>query len=191
MKKILSGILVASLLAVGCTPTETADSGNGNSNEPVPYRDTSGKWGYQVGSGKTVIEPTFDAAMRFKDGLARVKTGGKTGFIGKDGSFKIEAKFDNGADFANGFAPVAVDGKWGFIDTEGKFKFEPEYSHAERFSAGGYAVVEKDGVFGYIDHEGIFTEGDTPEVIANEKAMSGALAEEEAMESEDPESEEE
>jgi hypothetical protein len=46
-----------------------------------------GKWGYIDRSGTVVIEPGFDEAAEFLDGLARVKVGGKPGYIDRTGNF--------------------------------------------------------------------------------------------------------
>ena len=41
-----------------------------------------------------VIEPKFELASLFSEGLAAVKSGGKWGFIDKSGKFAIEPRFD-------------------------------------------------------------------------------------------------
>ena len=46
-----------------------------------------GKWGYVDGGGKTVIEPNFDEAGGFTDGIARVTRDGKSGWIDKSGKY--------------------------------------------------------------------------------------------------------
>ncbi|EMU6300714.1 WG repeat-containing protein, partial [Campylobacter coli] len=46
-------------------------------------------------SGKFVIEPKFDDAWNFNEGLAGVELNGKWGFIDKSGKIVIEPKFDD------------------------------------------------------------------------------------------------
>jgi hypothetical protein len=46
-----------------------------------------GRWGFIDKSGKIVINPQFDEAMAFADGLARVKVGHKTGYINTAGKY--------------------------------------------------------------------------------------------------------
>jgi len=48
---------------------------------------TGGRWGFIDKSGKIVINPQFDEAMAFTDGLARVKVGHKTGYINASGKY--------------------------------------------------------------------------------------------------------
>ena len=54
---------------------------------------TTGKWGFIDKTGSFVINPQFDFAWSFSDGLAAVRIGdyetGKYGFIDKTGSFVI------------------------------------------------------------------------------------------------------
>lgn len=47
--------------------------------EEIAYKDSNGKWGFVNNDGKTVIEPKFDEAMSFSNGLAAVRSGDKWG----------------------------------------------------------------------------------------------------------------
>jgi hypothetical protein len=47
----------------------------------------AGRWGYIDKSGKFVINPQFDEASPFADGLARVKVGRKTGYVNASGKY--------------------------------------------------------------------------------------------------------
>ncbi|EGQ2639350.1 WG repeat-containing protein, partial [Campylobacter coli] len=53
------------------------------------------RWGFIDRSGKFVIEPKFDDAWNFNEGLAGVELNGKWGFIDKSGKIVIEPKFDD------------------------------------------------------------------------------------------------
>jgi hypothetical protein len=72
-------------------------------------------------TGTFVINPQFDDALPFSEGLAAVRIGdfetGKWGFIDKTGSFVINPQFDTVRSFTEGLALVE-DGttrKFGFI----------------------------------------------------------------------------
>ena len=71
-------------------------------------------------TGRVVINPQFDAALRFADGLAAVRIGdentGKWGYIDKQGKMVINAQFDDAWSFAEGLAVMRMGGKWGYID---------------------------------------------------------------------------
>ena len=45
------------------------------------------KWGFIDVTGRLVIEPRFDSAWQFGDGVAKVKVNGKRGYIDKTGKY--------------------------------------------------------------------------------------------------------
>jgi hypothetical protein len=67
------------------------------------------KWGYIDKTGKIVIEPTFDGAGPFSEGLTWVKTNNKYGFIDKTGKLIIETqKYTFVSLFSEGLALVVT-----------------------------------------------------------------------------------
>ena len=80
-------------------------------------------------TGQIAINPHFDFAGDFVEGLALVRIGswetGKYGYIEKTGHFVINPQFDHAEDFADGLALVRIGdyktGKWGYIDKSGKY----------------------------------------------------------------------
>ena len=119
-----------------------------------------------------VVEPRFDLAGPFKEGLAQVKIDGKMGYIDKSGTMVIEPRFEDDqfqsdpdekpvfiGEFVEGLAAVRhalgleqVAG-WGFIDTTGRFVIPPVYTDAFMFSEG-LARVMDEGQWGYVDPSG-------------------------------------
>jgi hypothetical protein len=81
--------------------------------------DTTGKWGFIDKTGHYVINPQFDSAEPFSDGLAAVRIGGwetgKFGFIDKTGHIVINPQFDFVSAFSDGLAAVRIGSKWGYI----------------------------------------------------------------------------
>ncbi|GHT08964.1 hypothetical protein FACS189426_05930 [Bacteroidia bacterium] len=59
-----------------------------------PFSDNNNKYGYRNKKGETVINPQFDDADTFSEGLAPVKIGDKIGFIDKKGKIVINPQFD-------------------------------------------------------------------------------------------------
>ena len=45
------------------------------------------RWGFIDKNGKWTINPQFDEAMPFSDGLAQVKIGRKIGYVDTDGKY--------------------------------------------------------------------------------------------------------
>jgi len=126
--------------------------------EGLIYVKVNGKWGFMDENGKMVIEPQFDYASYFSEGLAAVGTGNftpKWGFIDKTGKYVIEPQFTDAHFFLDGMAVAAKDEKYGFIDKEGNFVIEPQFKYAYHFS-DGLAPVQADTKWGYIDKAGKF-----------------------------------
>jgi hypothetical protein len=66
-----------------------------------------------------VIQPIYDFADDFTDGLARVQRNGKYGYINPKGEAAIPLVYDDARNFSEGLASVKQNGKWGFIDPKG------------------------------------------------------------------------
>jgi hypothetical protein len=122
------------------------------------------KWGYIDGKGKIVIEPRFDEAHKFSEGLALVTTKLKAGFIDSTGKFVIEPKYTFAFDFSEGLAAVGIsmDDERGYIDRKGNIVIKPAFSWAGPFKDGlAQVLVRREGtanlsVLGYIDKTGKF-----------------------------------
>lgn len=103
------------------------------------------KYGYVDKNGKIVINPEFDLATEFSEGLAAVmifitdtnsKLGytNKLGYIDKTGKMVIKPQFDLAADFSEGLAAIMIGGKFGYIDKTGKIVIRPQFDLAFRFT---------------------------------------------------------
>ncbi|MCL4479776.1 MAG: WG repeat-containing protein, partial [Deltaproteobacteria bacterium] len=102
---------------------------------------TGGAVGYINKSGKFVINPQFDEAWVFTDGLAMIKLGNKRGFIDKSGKYVINPQFDTANWFRGGVAAACSSGKCGYIDKSGKYIISPQFDNANDFH-DGFAAVE-------------------------------------------------
>ena len=126
----------------------------------IPYRKKD-KWGFCDRNKKIVIQPTYDWASSFSEGLARVGIGEypntKYGFIDKKGNYVIQPIYDEAWSFSEGLAPVGIgkllNTKWGFIDKKRNYVIQPTYDWASSFSEGLARVVLNDK-YGYIDTKG-------------------------------------
>jgi hypothetical protein len=115
-------------------------------------------YGYKDPStGAVVLEPKWDAAGPFCEGVACVKLfkAGGTRYIDMTGQVVIPPNKFTGRNFHSGLAVAARHGtgKLGFIDRRGKFVIEPEFSEADDF-AEGLAHVTVKGKHGFIDTRG-------------------------------------
>ena len=83
------------------------------------------KWGYINSQGSMVIEPIYDDAWEFHEGLAAVKVEWARGYIDCEGKVMISPQFQYAGPFENGRALVQVDGLWGYIRPDGSWETLP------------------------------------------------------------------
>ncbi|NER32842.1 MAG: FHA domain-containing protein [Oscillatoria sp. SIO1A7] len=121
------------------------------------------KFGY-INRWGVAIEPQFNAATQFSEGLAAVLVGQKWGYINEAGDMVINPQFEpprgRGSfegfrGFSEGLALVNVGNKWGYINKKGEFAINPQFDGGSKFSEGLAAVSVK-GEWGYIDKSGKF-----------------------------------
>ncbi len=146
-------------------PRFEAISFNRSGSALIPAKH-QGHWGYIDRTGAFVIDPVFDIAWGFAEGLASVRINGKWGYIDETGSAVIPPQFENAFEFQDGRAAVAIaspgraghstwEKLWGYIDKTGAFVVEPTLHGARNFS-DGLAVVRRthEWEFHYIDKKG-------------------------------------
>lgn len=130
----LALLFCSSMLGCGKTGVAKADD---DSLTPVKI---AGRFGYMDQTGTIRIQPQFESARGFKQGLAAVSLSGKYGFIDKSGRFVIAPQFTGVWDFDEfGMCPVCYDSAqqhWGYVDTLGTLVIDTLFSYAAGFSCG-------------------------------------------------------
>lgn len=66
------------------------------------------KWGYINDSGDWIIEPQFDGAFEFSEGLAKIYQNGLYGYIESTGEYFIQPKYKYATNFSDGLAGVEM-----------------------------------------------------------------------------------
>ncbi len=112
-----------------------------------------GKWGYIDKTGQVVIQPQFDEAKIFSEGLTAVRIGSKWGYINQTGQVIIQPQFDYASRFEEGLALVLINKKGGYINQKGEVVIQPQFDALGPF-AEGLAVVKIGKQYGYIDQNG-------------------------------------
>ena len=115
------------------------------------------KWGYIDHKGKYVINPQFDAAELFRNGLARVESAdGKVGFIDKKGKYVINPEYIDATPFSSGVALVVREGDYiSGIDKKGNEIFKLQQAkYAKWFTENMAAFCNKEGKWGFVDKSG-------------------------------------
>jgi WG containing repeat len=128
------------------------------------YQDC--KLGYVDKTGRVVIQPQFDQAGYFYEGLAGVgiNINGqmKYGFINKAGRFVIDPEFDGVHSFSDGLAGIVLGNKSGYIDRKGRVVISPQFREVTPFYRGlaRVRIFTSEGTFrgrwGVIDKKGQF-----------------------------------
>jgi len=115
------------------------------------------KWGYIDTSGRMVVEPRYQSAGEFHEGLARIHVWSKVtctsgAFTSDDAPlYAFHLLEDDKSDMPGCFPE---GGKFGYIDKAGKVVIAPQFFIAQDFAEGLAAVrVEEtaDSKYGYID----------------------------------------
>lgn len=106
---------------------------------------------FNAKDGKVIVEPKYDHAWIFSDGLAAVEEDGKIKFIDSTGKIVIDngMKYDGASDgyvFHGGYIAVCVESndKYGLMDKTGKMVLPVEYDYIEIANNLEYWRVRKD-----------------------------------------------
>lgn len=107
-----------------------------------------------------IIEPKYDYALPFSEGLALVKLGNKFGYINMKGFYVVQPKYVAARNYNESMAAVAEqmpDGKiyWGFIDCRGMISSHCLYLDIKDYSEGLAAYYSNAyAKWGFIDKNG-------------------------------------
>ena len=121
------------------------------------------KFEYIDREGKIQINPQFEYASVYHDGLALVKMSGdntKYGYISEEGKFVISAKYKEATVFSDEIAwVVQKNGCPTAIDTKGKVLFKADFAESVRSFKDGFAPFRQidtkgDLKWGFISKEG-------------------------------------
>lgn len=114
------------------------------------------KWGYIDREGKIQINPQFEKAYNFIDGVALVLgTDDKYGYIDEKGKYKINPQYKEALPFSEGLAcVVSENGHPQYIDETGKMKFTVTGAEYAGTFHEGLAMVEIKEKWGYINTSG-------------------------------------
>jgi hypothetical protein len=138
--------------------------------------EVKGKTGFMDRTGKIVIEPQFEDAEDFSEGLAPVKIRSeettwcprepsgsrhgftmKWGYIDTTGNLVIPAEFESASPFSEGLGAINQCDEGFFIDKTGKKVTLGEFSEVSSFGAGLSRInigQNQDRMWGYIDKTG-------------------------------------
>ena len=112
------------------------------------------KWGYRNKNGETVINPQFDGAIPFFDGIAVVTIGNKLGAINKKGDIIINPQYDSLFYDSDGLFKTKIGKKWGWVNKKGEIIINPQFDAVICYCEGELAPVQMGSKWAYIDKKG-------------------------------------
>ena len=128
-------------------------------------QNEKGKFGFAREDGTFIVEPVYDQATEYVDGISRVCKGNSWGLLGAGGELITPVKYANIGGFNKyGLAPVNVGGKsdngavsggkFGFINRSGEEVLPLKYTDLEEFDDTNTAWVKEGSKYGLIDSNG-------------------------------------
>lgn len=111
------------------------------------------RYGYIDYSGNWLIEPTFETAFGFSEGLAAVElTEGNWGFVNHYGRLVFGGEYDWVHDFQDGYAIVQENGLYGLVDETGSFVIDLQFNSMG--GGDGIYPVRMEDLYGLMDTSG-------------------------------------
>jgi len=120
----------------------------------VPVKSKKGKWGYQNINGNWVIQPKFDDAWEYHNGLASASVHNKYGLINTNGEWVVAPEYDAISSDNNGYYIASVEENEYVIDEKGKVWIKAKTNDISwnLFSEGLLMVNDySKGLFGFKD----------------------------------------
>lgn len=111
-----------------------------NDDDLIGFTDTAGKY---------LIQPIYDEATTFKEGLAVVIKNDSVFFINKENQNVFNAFYNDAFSFAYGNAPVNINNQWFLINRQGQKSAGP-FGDISELSENLY-VIQQNGKYGAID----------------------------------------
>ena len=139
-------IILLCLLIISCGKSTTLSY---DSTCLLPIPNENGTWGYINQEGEWIIQPSFEAASLFHEGIASVKQYGKWGFVNRKGEWVIQPEFEITSHFEHGFAKAKKESQWYIFNPGGESLSQVSFDPL--ISPEGLIFFEEDGYFGVVD----------------------------------------
>jgi hypothetical protein len=124
----------------------------------------NGRYGFIDKTGKMVVEPQFQRALEFSEGLAVVEDAkGQWGYVDTTGKLAIKSLFSAAFPFSEGLASVRMGSKFGCINKAGDIVIPAKFAGIGVFNEGLAETLVEQTVqgmairaWGFIKPDGIF-----------------------------------
>jgi uncharacterized protein (TIGR02145 family) len=120
-----------------------------------PFLDNEAKkFGYRNKNGEAAINPQFDFAMPFFDGMAVVEVGNKFGAVDKKGDIIINPQYDTLYYDSDGLFMTKAGKKFGWVNKKGETVVNPQFDNVIGYCGSELAPVQMGNKWAYIDKKG-------------------------------------
>lgn len=161
MKKFLRITLsiLSIILITSCTYEEEMDIENPKLYPAYILESNKELWGYIDEEGEFLVEPEYNTANDFSEGLALVEKDGLFGVLDSEGKEILKTEFTNINKIENGYMTAFKDDSVMIFNYSGEeLKLDKEYRNIGVYSDGLFGVLtmdkEENFKFGYIDDLG-------------------------------------
>lgn len=161
MKKFLRITLsiLSIILITSCTYEEEMDIENPKLYPAYILESNKELWGYIDEEGEFLVEPEYNTANDFSEGLALVEKDGLFGILDSEGKEILKTEFTNINKIENGYMTAFKDDSVMIFNYSGEeLKLDKEYRNIGVYSDGLFGVLtmdkEENFKFGYIDDLG-------------------------------------
>lgn len=114
------------------------------------------KWGFMDGEGRVLIEPSYEHASEFEEGLAAVRLDGLVGYVDTSGKLAIAPKYAEASEFYRGTAVVFDGDVYGVIDRAGSVVVQPQFEYLTHPSQG-LRLASQNEKYGFLDESWNFS----------------------------------
>lgn len=122
----------------------------------VHHPDGSSKCGYVDTTGRLVVQPKYDYACPFSEGLALVRISVNDFFIDKKGQVVLDPPYHMMSSFSEGLAIMQMNSLLAYVDKSGRIAIPTRFKCARDFREGLVAVSLDGERWGYINKRGQF-----------------------------------
>lgn len=150
-------LTAALIIFNGCEELGIIDDSKDTNQSLFPVK-VNNQYGFINEEGRMLIEPVYQSAYAFSDGLAAVRRSNRWYYIDSEAEIVIDGKgtFQELRPFKDGLAPIRIQGRWGFINTRGEITINPRFRSVTAFSENRSFVRSLDfRSWFYIDKQGM------------------------------------
>lgn len=122
----------------------------------VSFKDENGKFGFKDAQGNIIVQPKYDYASKYENGLVYVNIDNKYGYVNRQGKEVIPVIYKQVSYTTKngGMIWVHINDRYGFVDSTNKEIIPIKYQWLDSEFKSGMAKAKLNGKYGTIDMQG-------------------------------------